>query len=63
MEARARARAARVRAERAWAGLRANFQAARCTVSFYFSFCAVFALCLNLCIKLCADSKIMKIFV
>ena len=50
-------------AQRAWAGLRAEFQAARCTVVFPFSFFAVFALCLILHIKLCTDSKIMEIFV
>jgi hypothetical protein len=32
------ARAARVQAERAWAGLRAKFQAARCAKIFFFFF-------------------------
>ena len=41
-----RGRAAHVWAERAWAGLRAEFRAAHDTVVFPFSFCANFALCL-----------------
>jgi hypothetical protein len=38
------ARAARVRAERAWAGLRAKFQAARCAKIFFFFFLCNFCL-------------------
>ena len=37
-------RAARVRAERAWAGLRAKFQAARCAKIFFFFFLCDFCL-------------------
>jgi len=50
-------RAARAWAEQEWAGLRADFPATRCTVFFFLFFCAVFALCLILCNKLCADPK------
>lgn len=57
------ARAAPAWAEREWAGLRAGFQAARCAVAFSFFFLSNFALYLILHIKLCIDSKIMKIFV
>jgi hypothetical protein len=56
--------AAREQAERAWAGLRAKFQAARRAKNlFLFPFIQIFADCLNLCNNSCVNPKIMEIFV
>jgi len=60
---RGRARAAPVWAGRERAGLRAELQAAHHTVAFPFSFYAIFALCLILYNKSCANPKMMKLFV
>jgi hypothetical protein len=59
-----RPRSAVVGRARAWAGLRAKIQATYCAkLFFFFLFYAIFAGCLKLCDKLCANPKMMQIFV
>jgi hypothetical protein len=56
--------AAREQAGRAWAGLRAKFQAARLMKNLsLFPFMQIFAECLNWCNNSCVNPKIVEIFV